>query len=227
MKVGNTMSEVETAGQSDPKLRGYLVIYVDAYKTCMKNAAWIVTDSDGKTVSVPDRLMPPPRHEVGSMTWWEEGWAVGDNARDRLCMRAGSKPLRQFKDFDEPVAYTYRRQQKFKSHQHVLVYVTAGIGGKPRSEVVRSMDDIEAFEARIQAEIDENDRLLAEQRAKWDKELPHLKMLQERFGMSVGWALSDFLRNFRKKRRDAAKAGVSKSTYYRYVKMLREVGLVE
>jgi hypothetical protein len=34
-----------------------------------------------KFLVVPDRLLAPPKHKIGSDDWWKEGWAVGDNSR--------------------------------------------------------------------------------------------------------------------------------------------------
>lgn len=208
----------------DPKLKGYLVIYVDGYKVYDKHLVHLM--SDGEThISVPDRFVPPPDHEIGSMHWWMDGWAVGDNARGRLCSRKGSKPLRRFRDYDEAVTYVFARQKKHKTHQHVLVYVTAGVGGREQMEVVRSLDDIHAIDARVAAEIAENDAALAQRRAATDAEHPHLPALRAKYGPSTAWTLSDFAKNLREKGVEAVKASMPASSYYRQVKRLREVGV--
>jgi len=72
-------------------LRGHLVIFVDGYKVYDKYLMHHFYDGQN-SVSVPDRMVPPPTHDVGSMPWWEVGWAVGASERGRLCMRLGAKP---------------------------------------------------------------------------------------------------------------------------------------
>lgn len=122
-------------------IRGHLVIFVDGYKYHYKGLTHLV-EQDGKRFAVPDRLMPSETNEIGSMDWWHNGWAVGDNSRDRLCSRLGSKPLRKFLDFDEAVQFVFSRQRKFKAQQHVLVYVTKNLNGHEEKHIVHSLDDI-------------------------------------------------------------------------------------
>lgn len=208
----------------DPTLRGYLVIYVDGYK--MYDKYLVHAFSDGaNTITVPDRLMPPPDYEVGSGDWWYDGWAVGDNARGRLCKRARIKPLRQFKHYDGAVGYMFARQRKHRDQRHTLVYVTTGLTGKEQCEVVRTLDDIAAIEAQIADEIAANEAAIAEQRAATDVEFPYLRVLQEKHGRSKGWGLSYFLKDIREKGAEAVKASMATSTYYRQIKRLREAGV--
>lgn len=98
----------------DPPLRGHLVIFVDGYK--MRYSGLFHVFSDGhRSVSVPDSLVPPPDHEVGSDEWWQDGWAVGDNARNRLCKRL-----------------VYRHRNHRRRH-HVLAYRWAPTARLPKA----------------------------------------------------------------------------------------------
>jgi len=219
------MTTAQSAKTPDPRLRGYLVIYVDGYKRALKNRAHVFFE-DGYVVTVPDHLLPPPSNDVGSNAWWEDGWAVGDNQRDILCLRAGAKPLRRFYYYDEAVSFVFHRQKKYKSHQHILVYATKELGGKEQLEVVRSLDDINAVEARVAAEIAENDVLLAERRAKFELQYPHLKVLQEQFNGSMALTLSILIQELRDEGYEAVKATRPKATLSRQIKRLRELGLL-
>lgn len=216
------MSE-EDNNVSNPKLRGYLVIYVDGYKTYDKYLIHLV--SDGKThTAISDRLVPPPNHAIGSDEWWygPDGWAVGDNSRGRLCKRnGGSKPLRKFHYFDDAVAYVFHRQRKHKNHRHALVYVTTGVGGGTQMQVVRSLDDIIAIETQISNE----EAAVEQRRMDFFAEHPHLQALQDRYGKSAGWTLSIFHSEMQKNGADAAKASTSRSTYYRNIERLRAAGI--
>ena len=218
------MNEQDKDISRDPALRGYLVIYVDGYKLRYKHLVHIFADGEN-TVSVPDRLMPPPDHEIGSDEWWQDGWAVGDNLRGRLCKRFGVKPLRQFKHFDEAVAYVYQRQRKHKSQRHTLVYATTGAIGKEQSAVIQSLDDIDAIEAGVAAEVVKNAAASAADRARMDAEFPYLQALQDKHGKAAGLHLSYFLKNIKDKGAKAVKASMPTSSYYRQIKRLREAGV--
>lgn len=206
--------------QNSIAFRGYLVIFVDGYKMRYKNMTHLFSDGE-KTVSVPDRLVPPPNYDVDSMQWWEDGWAVGENQRDRLCGRFGSKSLKKFYDFDEAVSFIYRRQQRHKQHRHILVYVTKTFQGKSKMEVVRSLDDIVAVDAALDSERLELEALQAEAKAKY----PHLDMLREKFGFTRGWRLSDILRRIQEGGKEAVIASMPKASWYRARKAFREVGI--
>lgn len=206
------------------KLKGYLVIYVDGYKVYDKYLVHAFSDGE-TTISIPDRLMPPPIHEIGSMRWWMEGWAVGDNSRGRLCSRSGTTPVRRFYYYDEVVAYVFARQKKHKDQKHVLVYVTNGVGGQEKKHVIHSMDDIVTVDTEIAVEIAEHESALALYRAETELEHPHLDALQEKYGRSSGWALSYFLKDLRETGAKAVKAKMSSSNFYRQIKRLREAGI--
>lgn len=205
-------------------LLGYLVIYVDGYKLVDKYLVHGFSNGQN-TITVPDRLMPPPDFEVGSDEWWWDGWAVGDNARGRLCKRQGVKPLRKFKEYDEAVAYMFARQRKHKDQRHTLVYVTVGLLGKEKWEVVHSLDDVLAIDVRVGAAIAELEAAEAWQRAQTEANFPALRALQEKYGRSQGWALAYFHKELREKGTEAVKASMATSSYYRQLKRLREAGI--
>lgn len=220
------MIESETENLPDPKLMGYLIIYVDGYRMVSKNTTHFFQEGDNVLV-VPDRLIGPPRHKIGSDDWWEEGWAVGDNSRGRLCKRFGSSGCMRFHDYDKAISFISSRQPRFKAQQHVLVYVTKGVAGKERLYVVRSLDEIDEIEAKLVVEIAKSDAELAQQEADWNARYPHLKTLQEQFGKSMAMSLSYLLNDIRDKGLEAAKAGRPKATFTRHLAKLKEVGLIE
>jgi len=207
------------------KLRGHLVIYVDGYKMHQKNMAHIFPQADGSTISVPDGLLPPPRHEVGSDDWWRDGWAVGDNSRGRLCKRFGAKDLKRFFDYDEAVDYAYRRQQKKKTEQHILVYVSTDWRGHERFAVVRGMDDIDAFEATLAEEERIQNEGMAQRKAEFSREHPHFDELRKRYPMSRAYALSDLLLKIKEQGIEVAKAGMPKSSFYRAMRDIQLCGI--
>ena len=214
---GNVMSEAD-----ETPLRGYLVIYVDGYKLCYRNTVHLFRE-DGVTYQVPDRLMPPLIHEIGCMDWWIDGWAVGDNARNRLCNRNGNKPLKQFKSYDAAVSFIYRRQQKHKLHQHVLVYVTQVWNGKEKRDIIRSFDDIRAVDELRVKEWDEMRAREAEHAARY----PDLEALSKRFGYLKALRLADLLRCVRAGTPAETMAPITKATRYRMLRELREVGFLD
>lgn len=218
------MTDKTTEQLPEPKLKGYLIIYVDGYRMVSKNTTHFFREGD-KVLAVPDRLLAPPKHKIGSDDWWEDGWAVGDNSRGRLCKRFGSFKCMRFHDYDEAVAFISRRQPRFKAQQHVLVYVTKGVAGKERLYVVRSMDEIDEIEAKLVVEIDKSDAEFAQREADWKNRHPHLKALQERFGSSMGMSLSYLLNDIRDKGLEAAKAGRPKATFSRHLAKLKEAGI--
>ena len=201
-------------------VHGHLEIFIDGYKYFYKGLIHLV-EQDGKHYSVPDKLMPAYEDEVGTMEWWTEGWAVGDNPTNRPCSRCGSKPLKKFHDFDEAVQFAYTRQKKYKAQQHVLVYVTKDVQGKEKKEVVRSLDDIVAVDQLIDRERQER----KDADAKWEARHPHLELLRESFGQFKAWKMSELLAQIREKGRESVAATMKKSSWYRFTKELREIGI--
>lgn len=205
-------------------LRGHLVIFVEGYKMVQKHLMHVFAQ-DGEHICVPDRFVPPPKYEVGSEQWWREGWAVGDNDRGRLCMRTGAKPLKQFLNYDEAVDYAYRRRQRKKAEQHYLVYVLKDWRGHERMSVVRSMDDVEAFEAALDEEKRIQDEGMALRKAEFAEEHPHYETLKQHFGLSRSYVLSDLLLKIRKEGLAAAKAATPKATFYRALRDIKSCGI--
>ena len=162
-------------------LNGHLVIFVDGFKYHYKHLyhLWV---SAGTTHSVPDTLMPADVNEIESMHWWMEGWAVGDNARDRLCKRVGSKSLKKFYDFDEAVRFCYARQKRHKQQQCVLVYVYRDATGHEMKQVIRLMDDILAIDAKTEVERQELKVMEAKRAADFNTKFPELEQLTQVFG---------------------------------------------
>lgn len=205
-------------------LRGHLVIYVDGYKYHYKALTHFV-EQDKKLFAVPDTLMPPPDHEVDSMQWWEEGWAIGDNPTNRPCSRVGTKPLKKFKDWDEAVSFAYARQRKYKKQQHTLVYVVKSAFNKEVGHVVRSTDEIAAIDAEIEKEAKE---IEAEQQKRIDERnarCPELDLLKQHFGQLKAWMMAEFLHEYRTKGHDQVATTLSRATMYRYIRELKELGI--
>lgn len=209
---------------SPERLRGHLVIFVDGYKMVRKHLTHVFAQ-EGGYIHVPDRLIPPPKHEVGSDEWWRDGWAVGDNSRDRLCMRFGPSPLKKFSYYDEAVDFAYRRQQKRKKEQHILVYVLKDWRGQERMSVVRSMDDVEAFEAVLDEEKRIQDEGMALRKADFAADHPHYETLKQHFGLSRSYSLSDLLLRIRKDGLATAKAATPKATFYRAIRDIKSCGI--
>lgn len=167
-------------------VHGHLVIFVDGYKYHYKGLSHFV-EQDGKQYAVPDKLMPAYVEEIGMMNWWVEGWAIGENPTNRPCSRCGPKPLKKFHNYDEAVRFAYARQQKHKTQQHILVYVTKDVTGREQKEVVRSLDEIVTIDQK-----NDRDRLdQAEANAKWKARLPELDLLRESFGQLKAWKMAE------------------------------------
>lgn len=209
-------------------MRGYLVIHVAGYKMVIDHAAHIIPSGSGYVV-VPDRFVKAELHSVGSMAWCEEGWAVGDNPRERFCKWNWVKAMRKFHDFDEAVTYIYRLRQKRKrpNEAYTLVYFSKGVGGKESFTPVSSLEDIIKFEAEIAAELEQHstDKQLKLQALQ--NEYPELETLIKAFGAIKAFKLSLLLKAIREEGKDKAMQNTSKATYYRYTQELRDVGLLD
>ncbi|NMG29591.1 hypothetical protein [Aromatoleum evansii] len=208
-------------------LRGYLTIHVGGYKQVRKDTYHVF--SAHPTALVPDRCVQAATYDPDTPEWMEEGWGVGDNPRDRFCRWNSSKPLRRFKGYDEAVAFIFRLRQKRKRPHEVytLVYVTLGALGRPISQPVSSLDEILAFEAKIAAEREEIEKHQAEQRALSEREFPARQQLREAYGYSRGASLSSFLGVVRTEGLAAAKTKYPTSSFYRNVRDLKSLGLLD
>lgn len=205
-------------------LRGHLVIYVDGYKYHYKGLTHFV-EQDKKLFAVPDTLMPPPDHEVDSMQWWEEGWAIGDNPTNRPCSRFGIKRLKKFKNWDDAVSFVYARQRKYKKQKHTLVYVVKNAFNKEIGHVVRSTDEIAAIDAEINKEAKEIAVAQQKQIDERNARYPELDLLRQNFGSMKAWTMAEFLHEYRTKGRDHIAATVSRATMYRYIRELKVLGI--
>lgn len=209
-------------------LRGYLVIHVAGYKMILDHAAHIIS-SGSDYVVVPDRFVKAELHPVGSMAWCEEGWAVGDNPRERFCKWNWVKAMRKFYDFDEAVTYIYRLRQRRKrpNEAYTLVYFLKGVGGKECFMPVSSLDDIAEFENQIAMELDQQRKDDESKRLALENEYPELERLTKSFGARRAFQLSALLKTIRQDGKDKAMQNTSRSTYYRDTRALRELGLTD
>jgi hypothetical protein len=206
-------------------MRGYLVIHVGGFKR-ISNYTFHVFSSGA---SVPDRLLPAEIHERGSTEWYEDGWAVGDNPRERFCKWEGASPMYRFHDYDEAVTYIQRlRQRRKRPHEsYSLVYSTKGVGGITYYQPVSFLDDILAFEAEIDAEIKQNAQAQEERKRALLEEYPEIDRLKAVYRGLKAYQLSELLKALRGGDTETAKNGMSKSTFYKNVKELKNLGLLE
>ena len=207
-------------------LKGYLTIHVAGYKMNQSQLKHVFMN-EGKTVCVPDNLIKAEIHPVGSMLWIEEGWAVGDNPRERFCKWHAGKGMLKFLDLDEAVAYIYRLRQKrkLKQEKYTLIYFLKDHHGREYIEPVFSLEDIAKYEKEVDAETARYNESLKAARKATEEEYPALELIAKSFGSSaVG--LSMLLKVIRNEGTEKAMQGMSKATYYRQVKKLRELGLL-
>lgn len=210
-------------------MRGYLLIHIGGYKM-IYSAVHYAFSVDGVQFSLPDRMVPAERHPTDTPEWADEGWGVGDNPRERFCKWNGPRPKLKFHDFDAAVLYIDRLRQKRKAKKeaYTLVYVLQGLAGRPIFSAVSSTDEIAAFEAAIDQEIENNAIALAQQRAKFVDEYPQLDVLKTHFSGATAFQVSLFLVAIKRdgEKKALADLTVSKTTAYRWVRKLREIGLI-
>lgn len=223
----NDVEPVMVGGLTLP-MRGYLVIHVAGFKRHSNYTVHLFSDGPS-VVSVPDRLLLARLHPVGSGEWYEEGWAVGDNPRERFCKWGGASPMYRFHDYDEAVTYIQRlRQRRKRPHEtYSLVYFTKGVGGAMRCKPVSFFDDILVFEAEIEAEIKQNAQAQEDRKRALLEEYPEIDRLKAAYRGLKAYQLSELLKALRSGNTEAAKSGISKSTFYKNVKVLRTLGLIE
>lgn len=209
-------------------MRGYLLIHIGGFRRKSDYAAQIFFRGD-QTISVPDRLVEAPVYDREDLRWGEEGWAVGDNPRDRFCKWMSNAPKRRFTDYDEAVRFIYElRQRRKKAHEaYTLVYVSVGVQGKEQFTIVSSMDDIDAFEAQLLADQQAHNARQEQYAARQAIEHPCLDCLKEKYSRGLAWELSELLGVIRTRGESAAKESLPKATYYRYMKNLRDAGCLD
>lgn len=212
----------------DQLMRGYLLIHVGGYKMVSDTTFHVFSDGTDM-VSVPDRLVKAEAHPFGTSEFYEDGWAVGDNPRDRFCKWNGIKPMRRFHDFDEAVAHVYRLRQKRKRPNEIytLMYVTKGVNGKDCSCAVSSLDDIVAFEATVSEKIAQNNSYIELRQQNLRNEYPDLDRLREAFGLTKAYNLSMLLKSIRQDGQEKTMQSMPKSSFYRCARELRKLGLLD
>lgn len=216
------------AFQESSRLRGRLVIHVAGYKRSMGHMMHVFSAGE-EVVCVPDRLVKAELHPVGSMLWLEEGWAVGDNPRERFCKWNWVKSMRKFHNFDEAVAYVYRLRQKRKTkhEEYTLVYSLKNHSGNESFQPISSLADIAQFESEVDAETSKHNEEVKNRQKAIDEDYPELELLRKTFGMSKAFNLSVLLKKIRTEGRGKAMQGMPISTYYRCIKELCKLGLLE
>lgn len=208
-------------------MRGYILIHIGGYKMVSDSTFHVFTVGK-EMVSVPDRLVQTEVWPFGSLRFYEDGWVVGDNSRDRFCRWRGDKPMRRFRSFDEAVAHAYRLRQKRKRPHEVytLVYVTAGVDGNERSNAVSSLADITSFESEVSTEIAQHAKEVELRQQHLREEYPELERLREIHGVSKAFRLSSLLKTIRQGCQEKAMLNMSKSSFYKDVQALRKLGLL-
>lgn len=224
--MNTKMKPVEDA--QDKPMQGYLVIHVAGYKRNMDHMMHVLSSENGP-IMIPDRFMEAELHPVGSMLWCEEGWAVGDNPRERFCKWNWVKSMRKFHDFDEAVTYVYRLRQKRKRphEKYTLVYFLKNHRGNEVFQPVSSMDDIERFEREVEAEANQYKLEIESRRKSMEEEYPEIELLRETFSSTKAFQLSQLLKTIRRDGKNKAIQDIPKSTYYRGIADLRKLGLVD
>jgi hypothetical protein len=209
-------------------MRGYLLIHVGGYKIFSDLTGHIFPCDDGGCISVPDRQIQVEAYPFGTTGFYEDGWAVGNNPRDRFCKWQGIKPMRHFDNFDEAVAYTYRLRQKRKRPHEVytLVYVTKDFNGIDRQCDISSISDIAAFEDALADEYAQNNIARELHRQQLGEEYPELNRLIEAYGMRKACVLSELLKIIRSDDPKKAMLTMPRSTFDRRVRELRKIGLL-
>ena len=225
--MANDIEPLMVAGVALP-MRGYLVIHVAGFKRCSDYTTHLFSDGPS-VVAVPDRLLPARLHPVGSGEWYEEGWAVGDNFRERFCKWGGASLMYRFYGYDEAVTYIQRlRQRRKRPHEaYSLVYFIKGVGGATRCKPVSFFDDIPVFDAEIEAEIKRNSQAQEDRKRALLEEYPEIDRLKAAYRGLKAYQLSELLKALRSGNTKAAKNGASKSTFYKNVKALKALGLIE
>ena len=99
--------------------------------------------------------------------------------------------------------------------------MTKDAQGKEKKEVVRSLDEIIAINQRIDRERQER----KDADARWEARHPELELLRESFGQFKAWKMSELLAQMREQGRDTVAATMKKSSWYRFTKELREIGI--
>lgn len=183
--------------------KGDILIYVDGY-----------TMEDWRCLehNHPTRSFPYPH---------ESGWAVGNNPRDRYCSRVAEDKIRRFADFDEAVNYVFLKRRKRKKERFQLAYQL-----EKTVYEVSSLDEILAIDKAL----DDEQTRLNDQRAALRQQAaldyPGLDVLLKLVSTTSAYTASELLKSIQDKGLCVAKSLFPKSSYYRYMKILRGAGLL-
>lgn len=203
------------------EMRGYLVIHVGGFKYVTSGMVHVYS-TEGGHAAIPDRLFPAGKHDPDTTEWTDEGWAVGENARDRFCKWRGSKPMKRFRNYDEAVTFIQRLRQRRKARKeaYTLVYVYQGRDKKDQYRPVSFLDDILAIDREIDGD-------KASREAAYKEHYPEIDVLTDRHGPAMAHQLSALLAAIRKNGMQKAMEGISKATFYRHVRHLKDAGILE
>lgn len=207
-KAGLSVTASQPHGD-EPVLLGSILIYVDGYG---------VDDFRCAELNLGHKFSQP---EPGDMFWFNDGWAVGNNARDRYCSRNASDKVRRFKSYDEAVDYIFRKQRKRPQERFSLVYEL-----DRTLELVSSLDEILEIDAKAKAEEQAQDAYRRQQKELREIEFPGLDILRDRVGLVVANNAAELLGLLRNEGETAARARFSKATYYRLKGILKNAGLI-
>ncbi len=204
------MSTSAAQQQADePNILGSILIFVDGYG---------VDDFRCAELNLGHKFDQP---EPGEMFWFNDGWAVGNNARDRYCSRNASDKVRRFKSYDEAVDYIFKKQRKRPKERFSLVYEL------DRSvELVSSLDEILEIDAKARSEQQTQDSYRRQQSELREVQFPGLDVLRKRVGLVVANNAAELLGLLRNEGESAARERFSKATYYRLRGLLKDAGLL-
>jgi hypothetical protein len=153
-------------------------------------------------------------NEPDNYFWGDRGWAVGDNDRGRYCSRQATHKIRKYHKFDDAVRYTETRRRKRPKEQFFLVYALGNNWTRVSTmDEILALDMAAAGNAQSAAEPSEFMRKVTRLR-----DLGHSRVLAVK--------LVSYLDVLRKEGETAANAGIGLSTQRRYLKLLKEAGLM-
>lgn len=137
--------------------------------------------------------------------------------------------MRRFHNHDEAVAHIHRLRQKRKRPNEVytLVYFLPVPAGILNCRPIVSMDDIEAFEREIDEANRQHQQALAERKKALNAEYPELEFIAQHSGRRSAIGLSLLLKSIRESGLDATKKNTARTAFYRGVKELRHLGLID
>ncbi|MCZ2112929.1 MAG: hypothetical protein LC131_03710 [Anaerolineae bacterium] len=205
--VSGKVSMADSSCATDhPQLMGHFVVYIVGY---------IVRD-----YRCIDHNSPAEYPWEQRMFTTEGGWAIGDNSRNRPCSRL-HKRIRRFSHYDEAVAAIDARRRKYPNESHQLIY---RIPDQRKEWRVGSLDEALSIDAKLRAEDEEKDR---QRKEKWADDYPERERLEMRYGYRSGFMLAQFLGLVKRIGFEQAiiSSRISRSTAYRYRRLLAEAGV--